>query len=89
VTEVIKTKPQPFVNRCLRYILKIRWPKKITNAELWRITGQSGVNLEIRRRKFGWLGHTLRKGYDEIPSTSLTWKREWVRPTDSGLERQN
>jgi hypothetical protein len=48
------------------------WPKKIANTELWLITGKSDINLENRRRKFGWLGHTLGKGYDEIPSNGFT-----------------
>ena len=61
---------------CFRYILKIWWPKKITNRELWRITGESDIDLEMRRRKFGWLDHTLRKGYGEITSTALTGSHE-------------
>jgi hypothetical protein len=28
--------------------------------------GQEGVNLEIRMRKCGWIGHTLRKDDGEI-----------------------
>jgi hypothetical protein len=65
VTEAIKNKLQAVVNKCPRYILMIWWPEKITNIELWRITGQSDINLEVSRRKFVWLGHTQRKGYDE------------------------
>ena len=54
---------------------------------LWPLTGQSDINLEIRRREFVWLGHTLRKGYDEIPSTALTWnpqggRKRWRPKTD-------
>ena len=29
---------QVFVNKCLRQILQIRWPEKITNIELWERT---------------------------------------------------
>jgi hypothetical protein len=25
------------------------------------MTGQTNVNMAIRKRKFGWIGHTLRK----------------------------
>jgi len=49
------------VNGCLRYILRIWWPNIISNKELWKVTGQEDINVEIRKRKFGWIGHTLRK----------------------------
>jgi len=28
---------------------------------LWKVTGQEDINFEIRKRKFRWIGHTLRK----------------------------
>jgi hypothetical protein len=33
----------------------------ISNKDLWKVTGQEDINIEIRKRKFGWIGHTLRK----------------------------
>jgi len=54
-------KIQTFVNRCQRYILRIWWPNVIFNKDLWRVTGQEDINLEIRKRKLRWIGHTLRK----------------------------
>jgi hypothetical protein len=38
------------VNRCLRYILRIWWPNIISNKDLWKVTGQEDINLEIRKR---------------------------------------
>jgi hypothetical protein len=46
-------KLQSFVNRCLRYIMKIWWPRVISNVKLWEMTGQININKEIRQRKFG------------------------------------
>jgi hypothetical protein len=57
VTCEIQRKLQSFVNRCLRYIMKIRWPMVISNERLWEMTGQININKEIRKRKFGWIGH--------------------------------
>jgi hypothetical protein len=80
-------KMQTFVNRCLRYILRIWWPNIIYNKDLWRVTGQEDINLEIIKRKFRWIGHTLRKEYGEIPKTALLWnpqgkgRQEYVRLT--------
>jgi hypothetical protein len=58
-------------NRCLRYILRIWWPKIISNKNLWRVTGQEDINLEIRKRKVRWIGHTLRKEDGEVPKAAL------------------
>ena len=66
VTSEIRCKIQIFVNRCLRYILRIWWPNIISNKDLWRVTDQEDINLEIRKRKFRWISHTLRKEDGEI-----------------------
>ena len=80
-------KIQTFLNRCLRYILRIWWPNIISNKDLWKVTGQEDINLEIRKRKFRWIGHTLRKEYGEIPKAALLWNpqgnRKRGRPRNS------
>jgi hypothetical protein len=45
--------------------MKIFWPRVISNEKLWIITGQININKEIRLRKYGWIGHTLRKDVSE------------------------
>jgi hypothetical protein len=67
------------VNRCLRYILRIWWPNIFSNKDVWKITGQEDINLEIRRRKFRWIGHTLRKEDGEIPKAALLWNPQGNR----------
>jgi hypothetical protein len=59
------------VNRFLRYILRIWWTNIISNKDLWKVTGQEDINLEIRKRKFRRIGHTLRKEDGEIPKAAL------------------
>jgi hypothetical protein len=49
------------VNQCLRYILRIWWPNIFSNKDLWRVTGQEGINLEIGKISFRWIGDILRK----------------------------
>jgi hypothetical protein len=39
-TAKIKRSMQTFINRCLRKILRTRWPETITDEELWERTGQ-------------------------------------------------
>jgi hypothetical protein len=73
VTKEIQCKIQTFVNRYLRYILRIWWPNIISNKDLWKVAGQEDINVEIRKRKFRWIGHTLRKEDGEIPTAALLW----------------
>jgi hypothetical protein len=48
---------------------------------------KKNINLEIRKRKFRWNGHTLRKEDGEIPKASLLWNpqgnRKRGRPRNS------
>jgi hypothetical protein len=46
VTYEIQRKLQSFINRSLRYMMKIWWPRVISSEKLWKMTGQ--VNI-IRR----------------------------------------
>jgi hypothetical protein len=41
--------------------MKTKWIDKIANEELWRITQQKPIENQIKRRKWNWIGHTLRK----------------------------
>ena len=54
---------------------------------LWKVTGQEDINLEIRKRKFRWIGHTLKKEDGEVPKAALLWKpqgnRKRGRPKNS------
>jgi hypothetical protein len=49
----------------------IWWPNIISNKVLRKATGQEGINLEIRKRKFRWIGHALRKEDGEITKAAL------------------
>ena len=79
VTSEIRRKIQVFVNRSLRYILRIRWPNIISNKDLWRVSDQEDINLQIRKIKFRWIGHKLRKEDGEISKAALLWKSQGSR----------
>ena len=78
---------QTFINSCLRRILKIHWPNTISNADLWERTNQVPTEEEIRRRRWRWIGHTLRKPSTNITRQALTWnpqgKRKRGRPKNT------
>ena len=69
--------------RSKKYGGQILFPTKIYGKQ----TGQEDINLEIRKRKFRWIGHTLRKGDREIPKAALHWNpqgnRKRGRPKNS------
>ena len=72
-------KVQTFVNSCLRRILHIHWPNTISNADLWRHTNQLPAEDEIRRRRWRWIGHTLRKPANNITRQALSWNTQGKR----------
>ncbi len=80
-------KIQTFINSCLRRILQIRWPDTVRNCDLLQRTNQLPVEQEIRKRKWRWIGHTLRKPSTSITRQALTWnpqgKRKRGRPKNT------
>lgn len=77
---------QTFVNRCLRRILNIRLTDRVSNDVLWQRTRFERVELTVLRRKWRWIGHTLRKSND-IAKEALDWnpqgRRRRGRPKDT------
>lgn len=84
ITKPIVNKIQVFINKCLRQILKIYWPNTISNAELWQRCNQTPIGETIKKRKYGWIGHTLRRPGNNISRQALDWnpqgKRKRGRP---------
>ena len=67
---------QTFINKCLRRILHLKWTHKISNT--WN---------EIKKRKWRWIGHTLRKPPNTTTRQAITWnppgKRRRGRPRNT------
>ena len=98
-TKTMLQKIQTFFNTCLRRIYKIRWPEKIKSEDLLERAGQEPVAKQILRRKWSWIGHTLRKPAPSITRQALTWntqgkrkrgrpRNSWRRDTDEELRLQ-
>ncbi|VDO76981.1 unnamed protein product [Schistosoma margrebowiei] len=67
---------QVFINGCLRKIPHIHWSCTISNSLLWERTNQLPAEEEIRKRRWKWIGHTLRKSSNCITRQALTWNPE-------------
>jgi hypothetical protein len=56
----------------------------ISNEELWRRTEETEISMQIKRWKWNWIGHTLRKGNEATEREALDWnpqgKRKRGRP---------
>ena len=70
---------QVFINRCLRNITGIKWPEKISNKNLWKMTKQEPVMQIITTRKWRWIGHTLRKKNTNVTRHALEWNPQGNR----------
>ena len=46
---------------------------RISNVELHRVTKCRSVVLEIKHRRFRWLGHVFRMAQGRIPKVALGW----------------
>ncbi|VDO57002.1 unnamed protein product [Schistosoma margrebowiei] len=77
-TATIK-KVQVFINSCLCKILDIHWPDTISNSLLWEKTNQPTSEEEIRKGRWKWIGHPLRKSSNCITRQALTWNTEGKR----------
>lgn len=87
MTKKTLSKIQTFLDTCLRHILKINCKDKVTSEELWERANEEPVELQIRRRKWGWIGHSLHKPASNITIQALMWnpqgKQKKGRPRNS------
>ncbi|VDO69503.1 unnamed protein product [Schistosoma margrebowiei] len=67
------------INSCLQRICNIHWPDIISNSLLWERTYQLPAEEEIRKRRWKWIGHALRKSSNCITRQDLTWNPEGRR----------
>ncbi|VDP29911.1 unnamed protein product [Schistosoma margrebowiei] len=57
----------------------MHWPDTISNSLLWERTNQPPAEEEIRKRRWKWIGHTLRKSSNCITRQAPTWNPEGKR----------
>ena len=85
-TNTLINQVQVFINKCLWQILRIRWPEKLSNHDLWQQTGQEPIQVNTKRRCWKWIGHILREEHSIVHS-GLAWnpqgKRKWGCPKNT------
>ena len=78
-TQTMQRKIKTFFNTCLKRIYKIQWQEKIRNEDMWERAEQEPMAKQILRRKWGWIGHTLRKPASSTTCQALTWNPQGKR----------
>ena len=68
-----------FQYRCLRRILNIKWQDKITNKEVQERTQARDISLEVKKRRWKFIGHVLRGDPNSDAKTAMTWQPEGKR----------
>ena len=62
----------------------MRWQDRVSNKEVAERTGIGDINMEIKRRRWRFLRHILRREEDSLVRRSVKWappgKRRPVRP---------
>ncbi|GFS01928.1 endonuclease-reverse transcriptase [Elysia marginata] len=68
-----------FQSRCLRQILRVKWSDRITNSKVLETARMETISCIIRKRRWKYIGHILRKEADSDCITALTWAPEGNR----------
>ena len=79
ITETDLSKLRAFHTTCLRRILRICWPRKVTNEEVLGQCNMEDLGTIITRRRWTWIGHVLRRDSSSITKTALHWTPEGKR----------
>ena len=79
ITETDLRKLRTFHTTCLRKILRIFWPVKISNENLLDKCGQEDMAIIVAQRRWRWIGHVLRREPESISRTALHWTPEGKR----------
>ena len=79
-----------FQNKCLRRIFKIRRQQHISNNTVLEMAEVQKISAEVRRRRWNWIGHILRKDSHDDCAVALGWtpegRRKSGRPKKRGGE---
>ena len=87
MTKGDEAKLNTFQHKCLRRLLKIYWPMRVSNEEVRRRANTETISELVRKRRWTWIGHVLRMDNSCLPRVALTWapegKRKRGRPKET------
>ena len=88
MTREAENKLDVLLHRWLRRILRIDWALHVTNEEVRRRAGVEELLSEtVRKRRWSFIGHTLRRDRKDLARNALTWtpvgRRKRGRPKET------
>ena len=72
--------------KCLRKILGIFWPNKISNEDLLKRTTMTSISKIIKIKRWRWMGHICRMQESAIPRKALRWTPQGSRKRGRPME---
>ena len=79
LTKGEEEKLDAFQTTSLRRIFRIRWQQHVTNARVMEIAGVENISDEVRKRRWAWIGHVLRKERTSDCAVAIGWTPEGRR----------
>ena len=79
LTTRIAHKIHTFQNKCLRKILRIFWPRRISNEELHQRTKAKSLTQTVKKDRWRWQRHVCRMPQDALPRIALCWTPDGKR----------
>ena len=73
LTKTIEDSLNSFHRRLLRIALNVKYPKKISNAKLYKITKEIPISEKIKKRRLSLFGHILRLDPDTPAQRALQY----------------
>ena len=77
-----ENKTDVFQSRCLRRISKIRYQERIPNKEVLKMEEMENLSEGVRKRRWQFIGHIMRKEPNNDCRIALTWIPEGRRKRD-------
>ena len=84
LTEKLKEAIDIFQRKLLKKLLRIYWPNKISNIELYNRTKLQEWSKIVKRKRLSWLGHLFRLP-DETPAKKSLY--EYLKPIQKKIGR--
>ena len=79
MTESDLKKISTFHTKSLRRIKRVFWPQRLSNEDLIQQCHHEKMEDILVKRRWKWIGHTLRRDADNISKTALHWTPEGKR----------
>ncbi len=84
VTKSIENQINVFQRNLLKKILKINWPDKISNEDLYKKTELTEWSLVVKQRRLSWYGHLMRLPDDTPAKLALAEAEVYARKPKGG-----